>query len=86
MVVLYEFSECVAKSDAYLDGTESNSFTSDKPLATAGIMYLEKGVCSISTLIRYVTNHENPNSVANRSPGDSKMHPTVAFIARGNGL
>lgn len=37
MVMLYEFSESVTKSDAYFVDEESNVFTLDKPLTTAGV-------------------------------------------------
>ena len=86
MVVLCEFSECVTKSDAYFGEAESNSFTFDKLLTTAGVIYPERDVCSVSILIKYVTNHENPSPATNRSPDDSKIHPTIAFTARRNRL
>lgn len=79
MVVLREFSEYVTKSDAYFGEAESNSFTFDRLLTTAGVIYRDNDPCKNNILTIKVANHENPSPATKGSPAHSKTQPTREF-------
>jgi len=67
---------------AYLEVAESSSFTFDKLLTTAGVIYRDKEPCKQRALTRKVTNHENPRPETKLSPTHSKITPTMEFVNR----